>query len=47
MLKLSLRSGFSYMVQQLQRMSTYYEMPNVKRDDTKRNSDFKWQTGGK
>ena len=35
------------MVQNLRQMATYYEMPYVKLDDTKRNSDFKWQTGGK
>ena len=33
-----LRSGFGYMAQHLWPTATYYEMPNVKRDCTKRNS---------
>ena len=46
-MKFLLRSGFGYMAQHLWRNATYYEMPNVKRDGTKCNSDFKRQTGGK
>ena len=42
-----LRSGFGYMAQHLWPTATYYEMPNVKRDCTKRNSICKRQTGGK
>ena len=46
-MKFLLRSDFDYMAQHLWRTATYYEMPNVKRDGTKCNSDFKRQTGGK
>ena len=46
-MKFLLRSGFGYMAQHLWRTATYYEMPNVKSDGTKCNSDFKRQTGGK
>ena len=35
------------MAQHLWRTTTYYEMPNVKPDGTKRNSDFEQQTRGK
>ena len=38
-------SGFGYIVEHLWRTATFYGMPNVKRDGTKRNSDFKRQTG--
>ena len=46
-LKFLLRSSFGYMAQQLWWTATYYEIPKVKRDGTKRNSNFKRQTGGK
>ena len=42
-MKFLLRSAFGYMAQHLSRTTTYHEMPNVKRDGTKRNSDFKRQ----
>ena len=38
---------FGYMAQHLWQTAAYYEMPKVKRDGTKRNSNFKRQTGGK
>ena len=44
-LKFLLRSGFGYMAQHLSRTATYYEMPNMKCDGTKLNSDFKRKTG--
>ena len=40
-------SGFGYMGQHLWQMATYYEIPNMKRDGTKCNSNYKQQTGGK
>ena len=43
-LKFLLRSGSGYMTQQLWRTTTFYGMPNVKRDGTRRNLDFKQQT---
>ena len=35
------------MAQHLEQTPTYYEMPNVKRDGTKRDSYFKRQAGRK
>ena len=46
-LKFVLTSDFGYMAQHLWRTATFCELPNVKRDGTKRSSICKRQTGGK
>ena len=46
-MKFLLRSGFGYMVQHLWQTATYYEVPYVKHDSTKCNSDFKQEANNK
>ena len=46
-LQFLLRFGFDYMTQHLRRTETYYKMPNMKRDCTRRNTSCKRQRGGK